>query len=386
MTVPAGLQPGQQIQVQSPDGRTVHANVPPGMTAGQQFMVQMPVRAVTPPISPPMQTPAYPPMQTPAYPPMQTPAYAPMVLPQDYSTLQPVSPPQQPFVPALPASADPWATTIPASRTTAAPMSTAPISTAPLAPVMTNAVAIPMGAQFSPMPPPPMQPSAAPANNQKIMKVQVPPGMPAGSTIYVEVPGENRTIAAHIPPGVTEFHVAYQSGVVNNNSTNPQAPPGQKLLLVRVPPGTSPGTAMHVSIPDEPGRVISATVPPNVSEFHVSYVPRLNNNNRGAAPVNTSNRMNSRNNNNNSRNRNGGMGGAMLPILGGAALGAAGRNRNRGMGGVMLPLLGGAALGAAGMSMYGHHGSQQAEQQYDEGNAQDSGYQDAGDFGGFGDY
>jgi hypothetical protein len=46
-------------------------------------------------------------------------------------------------------------------------------------------------------------------------------------------------------------------------------------LLVRVPPGTVPGTTLHVSVPDEPGRILAAQVPPGgVQEFHVSYEAR----------------------------------------------------------------------------------------------------------------
>jgi len=52
---------------------------------------------------------------------------------------------------------------------------------------------------------------------------------------------------------------------------------GQKLLLVTVPPGMSPGNSIHVFIPDEPGRIISATVPPNVSEFYLEYIPNDSN-------------------------------------------------------------------------------------------------------------
>jgi uncharacterized protein HemX len=67
-----------------------------------------------------------------------------------------------------------------------------------------------------------------------------------------------------------------------------------------------------------------------------------------------------------------------------------------GMGGYVLPLLGGAALGAAGLAMMSHYGheqqgeqqQQQQQQQYydNSNNVQDTGYDDAGDFGGFGDY
>jgi hypothetical protein len=42
-----------------------------------------------------------------------------------------------------------------------------------------------------------------------------------------------------------------------------------------VPKGTAAGTTLHVSVPDEPGRILAAKVPPgNVREFHVSYQAR----------------------------------------------------------------------------------------------------------------
>jgi hypothetical protein len=123
---------------------------------------------------------------------------------------------------------------------------------------------------------------------QKLVEVQVPPGMPPGTTIYVELPGENRTLAAQVPPNVSSFHVAYTP----RNVDPPRAPlpsptpapseavvqrsPGgrEKLLSVRVPPGTPSGTTLHVSVPDEPGRILAAQVPPgNVRKFHVSYIP-----------------------------------------------------------------------------------------------------------------
>jgi hypothetical protein len=42
-------------------------------------------------------------------------------------------------------------------------------------------------------------------------------------------------------------------------------------MLVKVPPGTPAGTVLNVELPDVPGVFVSAPVPPNVSEFHVSY-------------------------------------------------------------------------------------------------------------------
>ena len=135
-------------------------------------------------------------------------------------------------------------------------------------------------------------------SNQKLLLVQVPPGLPAGATMQVEIPGENRTLAAIVPPGADTFHIAYTprtsdsgysttsfsapspplqapSTLVPPQKSRAHSPRGQKLLLVRVPPGTSAGTTLHVSVPDEPGRILAAQVPPgNVQEFHVSYEAR----------------------------------------------------------------------------------------------------------------
>jgi hypothetical protein len=126
--------------------------------------------------------------------------------------------------------------------------------------------------------------SYMPSTGQKLVQVQVPPGLPPGSTIFVEIPGENRTVAAQVPPDVTSFHVAYMPQTYGTRIQPPTQAPAvmvpkpqagrEKLLSVRVPPGTPPGTTLHVSVPDEPGRILAAQVPPgNVSKFHVSYIP-----------------------------------------------------------------------------------------------------------------
>jgi hypothetical protein len=132
---------------------------------------------------------------------------------------------------------------------------------------------------------------------QRLILVEVPPGLSAGQTMHVEVPGENRTLSVQIPPNVDTFHVSYTpryqqplsppSFVQNQNQilSRQQSPTGQKLLLVRVPPGTPAGTTLHVSVPDEPGRILAAQVPPgNVSEFHVSYEARPPGLRRGMLP------------------------------------------------------------------------------------------------------
>ena len=152
---------------------------------------------------------------------------------------------------------------------------------------------------------------------QKILLVRVPAGVQSGSTIYVEIPGENRTVAATVPEGVQSFHVCYTPrpmpllappekrlqaprpeekfrlptsqveqrsfpGARNVPTTTAAIPTTcspsgqQKLLLVRVPPGTKAGTTIHVSVPDEPGRILAAVVPAgDVREFHVSYESRI---------------------------------------------------------------------------------------------------------------
>lgn len=138
---------------------------------------------------------------------------------------------------------------------------------------------------------------------QKYLKVRIPRGMPVGSIMQVEIPGENRALAVTVPADASSFHVAYTPvpkrmmspcpEMVRAPVTMPKAaapltvtpspvPPTQKLLLVRVPPGTEPGTTLHVSVPDEPGRILAAQVPPgNVPEFHVAYESRA------VAPVQT---------------------------------------------------------------------------------------------------
>ena len=39
--VPAGAQPGQQIQIKAPDGRVVAVTIPEGMQPGTQFQVKI---------------------------------------------------------------------------------------------------------------------------------------------------------------------------------------------------------------------------------------------------------------------------------------------------------------------------------------------------------
>lgn len=159
--------------------------------------------------------------------------------------------------------------------------------------------------------------------NHKLLKVTVPHDAVAGSTVHVKIPGEDRYVAAQVPPNCREFHVQYEP---RRETTVPTLPPPKtpptslplsmrensplkhfatttttqastrvgvpfpeqrddssannnrnaKLLLVQAPRGVQAGTTLHVQVPGEPGRVVSAQVPPgNVTQFHVSYVPRV---------------------------------------------------------------------------------------------------------------
>ena len=59
----------------------------------------------------------------------------------------------------------------------------------------------------------------------------------------------------------------------SSNATNSgKAESTKNLILVKVPPGVAPGAMIQVKVPGE-DRLISAIVPPNTSEFHVSYDP-----------------------------------------------------------------------------------------------------------------
>jgi hypothetical protein len=89
---------------------------------------------------------------------------------------------------------------------------------------------------------------------------------------------EHRIVAAVVPPSCTEFNVTYDPRPTRRNKSPLKhftSHEDEKLLLVRVPPGVAAGQTLHVQIPGEPGRVIQAVVPSgNVRQFHVSYTPQ----------------------------------------------------------------------------------------------------------------
>jgi len=339
---------GQTLQVAAPDGsRTVSVAIPNGLTPGQSFLVTFPnsdvVMAETPDNTSQASESSHGLAQGPGGP-LPTPMAAPVpVMPPVVSPLsyRPIRQTGVPFSQAL--DGHMWDPNPPSSRRLADP------------PASSNNTH-----NFH-----------KDRQQRKLLLVQVPKGSVAGHTLYVQVPGENRTLAAKIPPRVSQFHVAYQpkptaqttattgnnhnhNSTVHHSATNNNPAPsftsnGQKLILVQVPPGAVPGTAMHVEVPDEPGRILAAQVPPNVREFQVAYFPRPsnthnnNNNNHQQSnripqqlqqqPLTPSQGYDVQpyniNNNNNQRpsvdpyGGSGGMGSAMLPLVGGAALATA---------------------------------------------------------------
>ena len=94
-------------------------------------------------------------------------------------------------------------------------------------------------------------------------------------------------IAAKVPPNCREFHVEYlteRSASGSRRSVDEDDyrtvrgydAPEEKMLLVRVPPRAKAGQVIHVEIPDEPNRMIPATIPAGgIKEFHITYRPQV---------------------------------------------------------------------------------------------------------------
>eukprot|EP00339_Tiarina_fusa_P017810 CAMPEP_0117039918 /NCGR_PEP_ID=MMETSP0472-20121206/27974_1 /TAXON_ID=693140 ORGANISM="Tiarina fusus, Strain LIS" /NCGR_SAMPLE_ID=MMETSP0472 /ASSEMBLY_ACC=CAM_ASM_000603 /LENGTH=400 /DNA_ID=CAMNT_0004750519 /DNA_START=44 /DNA_END=1247 /DNA_ORIENTATION=+ len=309
VTVPEGLHAGQMIHVKHPDGsgRLIGAQIPEGMSAGSAFYVRAPPRkvALPPPVAAPVSVNEPVKSSGPPSPPMPM-AHAEPLNP--YSS----APPDEPSVPFS------QCLDTPGDIPTAHRMQHTSRPSAPPAPETPRRQT--PGKKIQP----------ATSNNLALLRVRAPPGVAPGSTILVQVPGENRKIAAKVPPNCTEFHVQYQpqTKAVNSNTISntpslvPQAaaaPPRQKLLKVNVPPGLGPGDFLHVQIPGEPGRLVKAQVPPgNVREFNVAYEPRT------SAPQHHQPTYNNSNNYNGNGNNDNYGAAAALPIAGGLVTAAAG--------------------------------------------------------------
>mmetsp|Transcript_53450 Transcript_53450/g.159951 ORF Transcript_53450/g.159951 Transcript_53450/m.159951 type:complete len:497 (-) Transcript_53450:146-1636(-) len=245
VTVPPGIFPGQSLQVASPDGsgRLVQAVVPAGAVPGSTFMVQFPPNTT---------------------------------VPQPHAIAKPcgMEPPQPIFQQPLAASAG--VATAGTELPTATAVPVPPVGKESASPMAYHGNYNDVAVLQPPDTTPPSSSSApSPPPGEKLIMVEVPPGTFPGTPLHVQVPGENRTIMATVPPGnIKQFHVSYKPSTPQpSNQATQQQPPGEKLIMVQVPPGTSPGTPLHVQVPGE-NRTIMATVPPgNVKQFHVSYKP-----------------------------------------------------------------------------------------------------------------
>lgn len=278
VTVPVGVSGGETIHVLHPDqsGRVIEAVVPLGLKAGTKFFVQAPPRVATN-LPTPTASAVSPLAESVSGPgAWHITPHAPMAVPS--APVASIGPATSPAVTAVPMPP-------PASHTLPSPSS--------IPPSFSGAFDDNFPAQYSPMNfggAPLLSPLASPLSHNndnlgmRLVKVVVPPGTMPGSTIHVQVPGENRLVAAQVPPNCTEFHIQYDpretptSSVMESPMAQPRSwtPTRQetKVLLVRVPRGTPPGSILHVQVPNEHGRLLEARVPPHVSEFYVSYVPQ----------------------------------------------------------------------------------------------------------------
>lgn len=262
VTVPNGVTAGDTIRVDSPDGRrAVEAVVPAGMSPGKMFTVRFPPEAKSPSTASQVSS---------VVGEHDTPGFAYSLdnfIAQSEVHATPVGPAQS--VNTSPAGG--YHTTVEARQEDATSHGQTQGGFADSIDEL-----LVQESSNQPKKKTPRQADQQPQKEiQRFMNVNVPPGTSAGSTLHVEVPGENRTLAVTVPPGVSTFRVAYAPTPPPVQSfQNSRQSIGQKLLLVKVPAGTAPGATLHVAVPDEPGRILSAKVPGNVSQFHVAYEPR----------------------------------------------------------------------------------------------------------------
>lgn len=165
VTVPPNKYGGDQILVSAPSGKCISAIIPQGMVCGDEFQVDIP--------NDPFNTDE----RNQAHFPPQTQQHSQAVTPIE------MPPPTAPLMEGH--------------------FSKTPIASAVLETRQDNSA---FANSFRPVPPPPQGVDP----NKKLVLVKVPPGCAPGSTIHVQIPGENRMVAAEVPPNVDEFHVSYE--------------------------------------------------------------------------------------------------------------------------------------------------------------------------------
>ena len=259
-TVPAGISGGQTIHVAAPDGRVIAAAVPAGMQAGSSFIVEFPPATST--------------------------------TSGDSKRQSATNTVQQSTMDLAPLRSD----------TPSAAASDSYHGIQVLTPPLQQQTISPMPIPV-PLPVASVAPPTSSSINKPILLVKVPPKTAPGTTLHVKIPNTDRMVAAKVPAGVSEFHVAYDADrppttsatsddchvplptplpLPQRNQTNAPAPyitaapasadQQQQLILVKTPPGVVPGTTLHVQVPGK-DEMIAAQVPPGVTEFHVAYTP-----------------------------------------------------------------------------------------------------------------
>lgn len=128
----------------------------------------------------------------------------------------------------------------------------------------------------------------------ELLEAVIPVGMTAGSIFYVRAPLKEEKSSSVGPlqlqdgprPPSDFFQRLEKSQPAEAEPTNrqgariqspciaPHPPPGQKLLLVQVTDEMIAGSELWVRIPDEGGRLVSAKVPADATEFVVAYWPQ----------------------------------------------------------------------------------------------------------------
>jgi len=112
---------------------------------------------------------------------------------------------------------------------------------------------------------------AAQDGSGRLVAATIPQGMQPGSTFCVEFPSDVPSSAFVADADCHRLGDGAMPATIPSAPSNASSPEsGESMVLVRVPPGTEAGTTLHVRIPGE-DRMVAAVVPPDVNEFYVKY-------------------------------------------------------------------------------------------------------------------
>jgi len=261
VTIPPGIYAGQLIHVAAPDGRKIQATVPSGMQPGQSFRVSLPALSTK-----------------------TVGAASSQAIAEEANPLKRRIPPPS-MADATPASSSdhaPVAVATPMNKST----STATVPTT--ASMTPTAASLPFSQALS-------QPLPTPTN-PNITTATASSPWTCSTCTYSNARADEKCAMCLTPNQgsvATPNHRSQTATFLNNNSnsteapTNPSAPQRKqhKLMLVKVPLGTTAGTVLHVAVPGEPGRLIAATVPAGATTFHVAYASSPSKNRVGSHSI-----------------------------------------------------------------------------------------------------